>query len=174
MDLANDHNVYIFGAGFSREANLPLISDFLIRMRDSHPWLVSNGRHTEAESVQKVLEFRLFAASAAYWTVLDLENIEELFSLASASAGTLNSHIQQAIGATIDFCLANRKDSLGKLEIPNPPWTTTPAWLQKTHPGPLTTTPTFLVPRYTHHIAKLLGLFRDGTPTGRNSFITFN
>ena len=29
MDLKNDHNVYILGAGFSREPGLPLINDFL-------------------------------------------------------------------------------------------------------------------------------------------------
>ena len=87
IPLQNDHNVYILGAGFSHDAGLPLISDFLLRMRDSHEWLQKQNRTTEARSVEAVLNFRLDAASAAYWVNLDLENIEELFSLASASAG---------------------------------------------------------------------------------------
>src|SRR6266436_1423071 len=84
LPLQNDHNVYILGAGFSFEAGLPLINNFLVRMRDSHEWLKAQGRLAEADAVQKVLEFRLKAASAAYYVNLDLENIEELFSLASA------------------------------------------------------------------------------------------
>ena len=103
MELKNDHTVYILGAGFTRDAGLPLISDFLVRMRDSHPWLISQHRKPEADAVQKVLEFRLQAASAAYWTNLDLENIEELFSLASASAANISPDIQLAIAATLDF-----------------------------------------------------------------------
>ena len=35
----NDRNVYIFGAGFSAEAGLPLIKDFMNRMRDAAVWL---------------------------------------------------------------------------------------------------------------------------------------
>ena len=62
-----------------------MIKNFLLRLRDSHPWLEQQGRHDEAKAVQRVLEFRLKAASAAYWVTLDLENIEELFSLASIS-----------------------------------------------------------------------------------------
>jgi hypothetical protein len=80
IDLKNDHNAYILGAGFSRDAGLPLISDFLVQMRDSHDWLIANNRHDEANAVAEVLKFRMDATSAAYWVTLDLENIEELFS----------------------------------------------------------------------------------------------
>jgi hypothetical protein len=31
----NDHNVYILGAGFTAEAGLPFICDFMNRMRDA-------------------------------------------------------------------------------------------------------------------------------------------
>ena len=31
----SDHNVYIFGAGFAAEAGLPVIKDFMNRMRDA-------------------------------------------------------------------------------------------------------------------------------------------
>ena len=63
--LHNNHNVYILGAGFSHDAGLPLISDFLVRMRDSHEWLENQVRNSEAVAIDKVLDFRLNAASAA-------------------------------------------------------------------------------------------------------------
>ena len=38
----------------------------------------------------------------AYYVTLDLENIEELFSLASAAKGNMDTSIRTAIAATID------------------------------------------------------------------------
>jgi hypothetical protein len=178
MELKNDHNVYILGAGFSQEAGLPTISDFLVRMRDSHPWLISQGRVKEAEAVQKVLEFRLKAASAAYWTNLDLENIEELFSLASASAEPIAENITQAIAATLDFAAktAQKEPSL-RLFLQNLKWPAPSAWLTNAkHEGHLPTgsVTSAQTGRYPHHVAKLLGMFGDGKPKGENTFITFN
>jgi hypothetical protein len=34
MNLQNDHNVYILGAGFSADGGLPLIPNFLTRMQE--------------------------------------------------------------------------------------------------------------------------------------------
>lgn len=175
MDLKNDHNVYILGAGFSREAGLPLVSDFLVRMRDSHPWLMSKGRQKEADAVQKVLEFRLEAASAAYWINLDLENIEELFSLASASAGPVSSHIPHAIAATLDFATETAEKPPLNLRLENLDWVPSASWLtgaRKEAPGKYIANNQ--VTRYPHHTAKLLGMFQDGKPKGDNTFITFN
>jgi hypothetical protein len=101
--LRNDHNVYILGAGFSREAGLPLIPDFLSQMRDSYDWLMQQGRETEAKAVDAVLKFRLSAASAAYWVNLDLENIEELFSLAFTNTDGITNSMRLAIAATLDY-----------------------------------------------------------------------
>ena len=75
MNLQNDHNVYILGAGFSAAGGLPSIANFLTRMRDSHPWLIANGRTHEAEAVERVLEFRLKATAAGFWTPVDLERV---------------------------------------------------------------------------------------------------
>ena len=58
--VENDHNVYILGAGFSAGAGLPVIKNFLLRLRDSHPLAGTTGQ-------ARVLEFRLKATSAAYW-----------------------------------------------------------------------------------------------------------
>ena len=101
--VENDHNVYILGAGFSRDAGLPIISDFLVQMRDSHEWLQSKNRQKDVKAVEEVLKFRLRATSAAYWVNLDLENIEELFSLATATGDEMERHTRFAIGATPDY-----------------------------------------------------------------------
>ncbi len=87
----NDHNVYILGAGFAADAGLPLIYDFMERMRDAAAWLAEQGgRDTEVNAIEEVLVFRHRAAGAAYRTPLDVENVEELFSLASARGSGKN------------------------------------------------------------------------------------
>jgi SIR2-like domain len=101
----NDHNVYLLGAGFAAEAGLPLIKDFMNRMRDAAAWLEEQkGREREIRAIANVLDFRLRAAAAAYRVPLDVENVEDLFSLASASArGALAEDMALAIAATLDF-----------------------------------------------------------------------
>ncbi len=107
-----NHNVYILGAGFSVDGGIPLVKDFLQRMADSVEWLYKEGREREAEAVNNVFSFRLRAAGAAYRAQIDVENIEELFSLASASEGeALTKDITTAIAATIDFARASTPTS---------------------------------------------------------------
>src|SRR5581483_4868503 len=173
MNLENDHNVYILGAGFSADAGLPLIPNFLTRMRDSHPWLIDRGRIREADAIQAVLEFRLKATAAGYWTSVDLENLEELFSLASVEGTQLLYHMRYAIAATLDFCkqtagrktrrLAPRGTSANDLKARFP-------WLGEF------TNQAFEVPSYAFYMARLLGMFNNtgGNPVGQNTFITFN
>jgi hypothetical protein len=74
----NDHNVYVLGAGFSKDAGLPVVDEFFDKTRDSVQWLKDNGYGREADAVQRVLDFRLQAASAALRVELDVENIEQL------------------------------------------------------------------------------------------------
>ena len=173
-NLDNDHNVYILGAGFSVDANMPVISDFLLRMRDSCAWLSSKpGRDAEIDSIGEVLKFRLEAASAAYWTSLDLENIEELFSLASASedGAGLNEHIRRAIAATLDFCESNYDiydTPSGGDSVPF----SLPSWIPMRKSKKFENAQEFN--RYIHYVAKLLGKAWWGHVVGKNTFITFN
>jgi hypothetical protein len=44
---AGNSNVYLLGAGFSADAGLPTIADFLNQMRDSTDWLAQQGRQAE-------------------------------------------------------------------------------------------------------------------------------
>jgi hypothetical protein len=82
--IFSDHNVYILGAGFSADAGIPVIKHFLNVMRDSLNFLRDQGREWERKAVEDVLVFRKEAASAALRVKLNIENIEDLFSLAAA------------------------------------------------------------------------------------------
>src|SRR6266850_6689400 len=170
IELQNDHNVYILGAGFSCDGGLPTLPEFLTKMRDCHPWLLERSRTLEAEAIKDVLQFRLDAASAAYWVSQDLENIEELFSLASASAGGLDGKIQRAIAATLDYCGAVSTRAKGTITIDKLHCGGYLSWV----PAPPAGQQSAAAGRYEYHIARLLGLFRDGSMQGRNTFVTFN
>lgn len=155
---------------------MPLIRDFLVRMRDSQEWLESLKRSSEVNAVKEVLRFRLAASAAAYWTQLDLENIEELFSLASASSPSLTTKIQQAIAATLDHAQCHARTEKKRLEIKNPslvdpinPTTPNVQWLEFSAEQKL-----YLIDPYAHHVGKLLGMFLNGKVQGDNTFITFN
>ncbi|HEY2475886.1 MAG TPA: hypothetical protein VGI19_13945, partial [Candidatus Cybelea sp.] len=109
LPIFNDRNVYILGAGFSREAGLPLVSDFLNRMRDSRSWLVQQGRQKDVDAIDNLFAFRLKAGSAAERVCINLEDIEQLFSLVAASEGdSLTNDVIMAIAATLDFAEATQ------------------------------------------------------------------
>jgi len=115
-----NHNVYILGAGFSFGSGIPLVNNFLTRMADSVEWLYDAGRTSEAEAIQKVFEFRQQAAGAAFRSQIDVDNIEELFSLASAvEVDGLTQHITTAIAATIDFARATSYEGDSFADIKN-------------------------------------------------------
>jgi hypothetical protein len=108
-EFENDHNVYVLGAGASADAGLPGMLGFLNHMRDAYDWLAAQGgRAEEQEAIARVLRYRLTAASASYRVPLDVENIEELFSLASASGDEATS-VSSAIAATLDYCRATAR-----------------------------------------------------------------
>src|SRR5262245_35761493 len=74
------------------------------RMRDSLPWLEQQGWTQEVEAIRHLLRFRQEAAGAALRVTVDVENIEDLFSLVAASNDkSLEADIVQAIGATLSF-----------------------------------------------------------------------
>jgi hypothetical protein len=99
-----DHNVYILGAGFSVDAGIPVLSDFLYQMRLSLNHLKKDHRVQEFQATSDVLQFRKEAASAALRVKLNIENIEDLFSLAAASGQyPLAQSVSTAIAATIGF-----------------------------------------------------------------------
>ncbi len=102
--IYNDSNVYILGAGYSHDAGLPLVSEFTNRMRDAFESFERQGKRAERDAIGTVLEFRRQATGAAERVPLNLENIEEVFSLAAATGDvSLNRSAALAIAATLDF-----------------------------------------------------------------------
>jgi hypothetical protein len=178
-ELHNDHNVYILGAGFSVDAGLPVVATFLRRMRDSLTWLEREQRHSEISAVRDVLVFLQKASAAAYRTRIDPENIEELFSLASAVGDDrLTRSMVLAVAATLDFA---RHEGLRTLELQpvsinknmhehlHLPWT--PADDQS---GIANGWSLFLQPSHDLYAAAMLGLFNPASEAASNTFITFN
>jgi len=166
------------------------VHDFLSRMRDSHEWLNDKGREREAAAVARVLNFRREAASAAYRVTMNLENIEELFSLASASRGEMDKHIRLAIAGTLDSA---RIEKMGKMRMRMRVQGDSsvfrdkdqvdkglhPKWVEFAGPEPHTGHPQgeagpYFIDLYAFYAARLLGMFLNGSPKGQSTFITFN
>jgi hypothetical protein len=110
-EFHTDHNVYVLGAGYSASAGLPLMTNFLEKMRSYRSTLVDKDK--DAEHIDGVLKFCLDCASASSKIHLDLENIETILSLAAATDqfktnGTLSTSfvaaefISNAIASTLE------------------------------------------------------------------------
>lgn len=183
----NDHNVYILGAGFAAEAGLPLIKDFMNQMRDAAAWLeAQGGREHEEEAIGRVLEFRLKAAAAAQRIPLNVENVEELFSLASASAGEeLASDMALAIAATLDYAHSNAPPltdyqyfPIGMLNVPG--WTKPASWkpplanIQQGMQSGQFHGEWYACPPYEFYLGVMCSYFNRGGPDRRDTIITLN
>ncbi|HVA76264.1 MAG TPA: SIR2 family protein [Candidatus Binataceae bacterium] len=183
----NDHNVYILGAGFAQEAGLPLIKDFMNRMRDAATWLEEQGgREGELKAISRVLDFRLKAAAAAHRVPLNVENVEDLFSLASASGDQdLAKAMPLAIAATLDHArsvapaLADHQYfPIGVLNVPG--WTKPANWKPPTaniqegvRSGQLKGD-WYGCPPYDFYLGVMCSYFNRGGPERRDTIITFN
>jgi hypothetical protein len=182
----NDRNVYILGAGFSADAGLPLIKDFMNRMRDAAAWLEEQrDRKDELAAIERVLDFRLKASAAAYRVPLDVENIEELFSLASASGSAeLSDQVTVAIAATLDFCRARvqapDRNFVSVTKIDGPKWDRPQPcnWqLSKQHEQRADGTPgvsVYSCPLYELYLGLLCGFFNEVGADRRDTLISLN
>jgi hypothetical protein len=173
--LHNDHNVYILGAGFSRLRGLPLINDFMTQMRDALEYHGSEGHRRECAAIEAVLEFRLKASAAAYRIQIDLENIEELFSLASASTGQLEESMKLAIAATLDYAFQSKKEVTAKFRTDKGSFSPREKWsFENEPPGGFGGGAGCQAPAYEYIVQALLGNWVDIDNHKENSFITFN
>jgi hypothetical protein len=122
--------VYILGAGFSADAGLPTIADFLNQMRDAADWLGQEKRQKELAAVDAVLDFRHNAAAAGYRVNVDLDNIEDLFSLAAAlPQQTVSRDVQAAIAATLNYSQRRKLPPQARLRVSEARgWPITEAW----------------------------------------------
>jgi len=104
-----DHNVYVLGAGFSKDAGLPLLTTFLASMREAR----ASGQLNDCENdaIDTLLEYRLHASLAASRVPINPDNIEDLLSLVLATPISVTAASQRniarelpiAIGATLSY-----------------------------------------------------------------------
>jgi hypothetical protein len=165
-ELHNDSNVYILGAGFSADAGLPLIGNFMHRMRDGLPWLVEQGWEEEVASIRHLLSFRQEAAGAALRVSVDVENIEDLFSLAAATGSSqLESDVIKAIAGTLAFAEKTAGSTEMLLEVPKDLQVLT-TWAREGERY-------VRLNKYDFYLAVMLDYF-DANAKDENAIITFN
>jgi uncharacterized protein YjeT (DUF2065 family) len=146
----------------------------MFELRDAWQWLTAQGRNAEAKAAEDVLKFRLDSTPASYRVRVDLENIEELFSLASASGADFSASIQLAIAATLDYCKNKSAvpTSSFSYEARGASW---PAGWHVQEPSPIMgRLPLYTVPFYEFVLYALTGGFSAAPRRTRNTFITFN
>src|SRR5579859_7612425 len=80
-DPYTDRNVYILGAGFSADANAPLLYNFLDKSRELLDDPSSGLDDLERSEFRTVFEFRRKVSQAREKVKIDLDNIEQLFGL---------------------------------------------------------------------------------------------
>jgi hypothetical protein len=181
--LKTDHNVYILGAGFSAPAGMPVIRVFMPRMREAAEWLLEAKRPIEAKAIRDVLAFRERAAAAAYRTRIDVENVEELFGLASAmEAITLRAQMRLAIAATLDCCKQTFAPEPFNLTIPETLYNTgilaRTKWKPTADPSMLAPGAPKMLTARVHPVeacvAGMLGLLGTASKRAENSVISLN
>src|SRR5271163_4359306 len=112
-DNIKDHNVYILGAGFSKDAGAPLIHDFLNRALEFYADPNSALDLQERELFELVFKFKREVANAREKFRIDLDNIEQLFGLVEMSQrlGSASPETRDAtvylIAKTLQLALTN-------------------------------------------------------------------
>ena len=166
------HNVYILGAGFSCDAGLPLICNFLDQMRDGVDWIADNGTAAEREAVNEVFKFRHWAAGAAQRVQIDLDNIEELFSLASASErDSGNDYVPRAIAATLRYAASQHKPRTFRVAVDKDKFPPPSTWRSEGGGAPPNA---YHASVYDVYAGLISGMFCTDVPGMRNTVISFN
>lgn len=173
--IYNNNNVYVLGAGFSKEANMPLTKDFLIRMREAADWLETNEDTQSIKHIRDVFDFRLKASGAAYRVNINIEDIEQLFSLAAAKeSNSFNEAIVESIAATLNYCerIAERKNI--DLTISSEFAKRLPKAILKNDVEYNNISNSYLCYSYDYYIGNMLGIFKKNNVDTNNTFLSFN
>jgi hypothetical protein len=102
-------NVYVLGAGFSADAGAPLMNNFFSRARNLKDDPGSGLSPQERDIFGRVVQYRFDLDKALAKVLVDLENIEQLFSflemelqLSPLSAATLRNDMTYLIARTLE------------------------------------------------------------------------
>lgn len=178
FELHNDHNVYVLGAGFSADAGMPLMADFLLEMKRTLVQLEENkSKHRrEITALKFVLKFHGEAQNASHYTNFDLDNIEVLFSLASIYKGKVaDDQMRLAIAVTLDSCLRAttrtrkilvEKELSAQLDLPRE-WAKRPERYNDKHDS-------WDIPMYHVRAGLMCGALCAPSRQRKTSIITFN
>jgi hypothetical protein len=174
--VRRSHNVYILGAGFSTGAGLPVICNFLDHMREGFDWISENCTTAEREAVDEVFQFRHWAAGAAQRVQIDLDNIEELFSLASASeTDSGNDYVPRAIAATLRYAASKQEHRTYRLIVDKSKFRPPRTWQADGSTAERAEPTSYRISVYDFYAGLLSGAFckRGGSGT-QNTVISFN
>jgi hypothetical protein len=181
VSFENNHNFYILGAGFSVAQGYPLLADFLQQMRDAHPVLVRQNLIEEAAAIEQVLSFRRQASAASDRINIDLENIEDLFSLASSVDSGPAKDMALAIAGTLRCGRKHQQDSLGKrlIFVQRGLQGNVPESWTRSEPENETTLDGlrgwfYHAPIYEFAVATMIGWFVGHSEDRQNTFLSFN
>jgi hypothetical protein len=181
LHVENDHTVYILGAGFSVGAGLPVLRNFMTQSREALGWLKKQGREREVAALIKVLAYQQRAAAAAYRLIVDVDNVEDLFSLASSDNDDMQWEMSLAIAATLDYCAARARSRSAPplvLHLPEPCSLRLrlPHGLQAVALENGTSHPWYAVSgtEYQMLVGGLVGLFSEANDERRTTFVSFN
>jgi hypothetical protein len=102
-------NVYVLGAGFSADAGAPLMNDFFSRARNLKDDPSSALAASERDVFGRVIQYRFDLDKALAKVLVDLDNIEQLFSflemelqLSSSGAAALRNDMTYLISRTLE------------------------------------------------------------------------
>src|SRR5579863_3407146 len=110
--IQTDRNVYVFGAGFSADANAPLLYNFLDKSRQLLDDPASDLDDIERSEFRTVFDFRRKMAQAREKVKIDLDNIEQLFGLVemeqrlSGGSSSARSATVYLIAKTLDCMIS--------------------------------------------------------------------
>jgi hypothetical protein len=165
-DTLQDHNVYILGAGFSKDAGAPLIFDFLDRAREFFDDPDSALDLQERQQFEEVFKFKREIAKAREKFRIDLDNIEQLFGLVEMSQrlGSVSAATRDAtvylIAKTLQLALTNtsRRPLVGFSLVPG--YASQVSWVKYVRPGS-SGGDSFDTDIYTHFALLLSGKYDD-------------
>jgi hypothetical protein len=175
-----DHNVYILGAGFSKDAGAPLVHDFLDRAREFYDDPDSALDPQEREQFERVFRFKSEVAKAREKFRIDLDNIEQLFGLVemsqrldSASPATRDATVY-LIAKTLQLALTNTSKRPQVRMALARGYETQTSFVRYVRPQP--GGQVFDTDIYTHFALLLAGKYDDQRKSAsrRNTVITFN
>lgn len=124
--MAYDRNVFILGAGASKDAGAPILGDFMLKAHevydiwrfDGPSWRNRRPSEDDREAFAEVFKWQRTMASVLTYLDIDLGNIEDLFSLVDMAGqldieevSNIGAHLKRLVCRTLEESIELRKMS---------------------------------------------------------------